>query len=372
MSVDREGASLHSCALRIMEAMSGVDEALLERSDRNAGSGGRNTGNRGGKGEYGGGKGEIRDGKSGNGDDKSGGGLGRRPLWQYGRAWAAVLCLAVLGVISWQGYLIKNGFDSAAPNSANSSGNAGGAGSDGRGGSGDNPTGMTVPGEVPEDGNANQGNASGNGSENIMDNSSGSGRDKNEQKTDSIDGMEGEGTEDIGSLIVDQTTESSSLGNIVILTEEEARNREGLGNYIPQKLPDGYVFEDAFWNEDTQTLSVGWSRGMDSILLSLKTAQDCQTVDTALAETYDVHLYEIPYGETVPKEYRKIFNHPVFAWEDFTPDIVKSRMASYNDRGDTDTPRGNFGVLLPEGVLIEFHGHGTAEQIWEIFQSMGL
>ncbi len=95
------------------------------------------------------------------------------------------------------------------------------------------------------------------------------------------------------------------------------------------------------------------------------------TVDIARAEIYDVRLYEIPYGETVPEEYREVFQDPVFAVEDLSLEVIESRMASYNDSGDTDTPRGNFRVLYPDGVLVRFNGRGTPEEIWEMFCSMG-
>ena len=46
-------------------------------------------------------------------------------------------------------------------------------------------------------------------------------------------------------------------------------------------------------------------------------------------------------------------------------------MKSYDDAGDTDTPRGNFSVLYPDGVVVRFNGRGTAQEIWEMFCSMG-
>lgn len=111
---------------------------------------------------------------------------------------------------------------------------------------------------------------------------------------------------------------------------------------------------------------------MDSILLGIeKTDSAPDTVDIARAETYDVRLYEIPYGETVPEEYREVFQDPVFAMEDLSLEVIRSRVVSYQDRGDTATPRGNFRVLYPEGVLVRFNGRGTPEEIWEMFCSMG-
>ena len=158
------------------------------------------------------------------------------------------------------------------------------------------------------------------------------------------------------------------------LTEAEARGTEVLGSYVPTVLPKGYGFESASRNLDRQeeNLTLCWSRGMDSILLGIEKPDSApDTVDIARAETYDVRLYEIPYGETVPEEYREIFQDPVFAIEDLSLEIIRSRVASYQDRGDTATPRGNFRVLYPDGVLVRFNGRGTPEEIWEMFCSMG-
>ena len=121
-----------------------------------------------------------------------------------------------------------------------------------------------------------------------------------------------------------------------------------------------------------ENLTVCWTRGMDSITLHLeRTGNPPATVDVEKTESYDQRLYEVPYGETVPREYWQTFDNPVFAAEDFGLEIIESRMKSYDDQGDTDTPRGNFGVLYPDGVLARFSGRGTAEEIWEMFSSMG-
>lgn len=111
---------------------------------------------------------------------------------------------------------------------------------------------------------------------------------------------------------------------------------------------------------------------MDMILLHLEQTQGTvETVDVEKPEIYDERLYEVPYGETVPEEYRQVFQDPVFALEDFSLEIVESRMKAYEDSGDTATPRGNFKVLYPDGVLVSFNGRGTAQEIWDMFCSMG-
>lgn len=157
-------------------------------------------------------------------------------------------------------------------------------------------------------------------------------------------------------------------------TEQEIRSLDMLGAYVPETLPEGYGFTRAYSNLDLdkENLTVCWSRGMDSIMLHLEmTDGTVKTVDVEKPETYDERLYEIPYGETVPDEYRQTFDDPVFALEDFSLESVKSRMLVYEDKGDTATPRGNFRVLYPNGVLASFNGRGTAEEIWDMFSSMG-
>ena len=154
----------------------------------------------------------------------------------------------------------------------------------------------------------------------------------------------------------------------------QAREDAVLGAYVPTALPAGYAFEEGHRVTESQepNMTLCWIRGMDSITLHLeRTANPPATVDVEETESYDQRLYEVPYGETVPEEYRQTFDNPVFAVEDFNLEIVKSRIKSYDDQGDTDTPRGNFSVLYEGGVLIRFNGRGTAEEIWEMFCSMG-
>lgn len=156
------------------------------------------------------------------------------------------------------------------------------------------------------------------------------------------------------------------------LTEAEARQMEDFSSYIPSKLPEGYIFEEASLTLETGMLSLVWGRGMDSIVLRFQTAEGDETeiADISKPESYDQRLYEIPYGDKIPKEYWYTFQSPVFAKEDFSLEIVRSRVLSYSgDTGDTSTPRGNFKVLC-DGVLISFDGRGTPEQIWDMFSSI--
>ncbi len=166
------------------------------------------------------------------------------------------------------------------------------------------------------------------------------------------------------------------------VTEEEVRNWMPLGARIPKNLPSGYVFESARIDEQERQATVCWSRGMDSIRITVSQVEEAavDTVDIDKPETYDERLYEIPFAETVPAEYFEVFQDPVFDINDMTGDmgsvgleLVKSRVLPHEDAGDTDTPRGMFSVLYPDGsdsVLLRFNGRGTPEEIWNMIYSM--
>ncbi len=335
-------------AMRLMEALSEVDEALLERC--------ADTG-------------KVR--------------AFPRPLWRSTRAVAAVLCLAVVGAASWGGYQLAQ----------MKMGSAGGS-------SGDNAapymeevlkdeeaapreavSGETAPEGAEAGADAGQGGEqTGQAQESADEKRADKEQMLPEQEVAAEGGanQDGDGTE--GAVPEEAGSPEADIDSCPLppksqkLTLTQAREDAALGAYVPTALPPGYAFEEGYRVTESQepNLTVCWTRGMDSIILHLeRPGNPPATVDVGETESYDQRLYEIPYGETVPEEYRQTFDNPVFAAQDFSLEIVKSRMKSYDDQGDTDTPRGNFSVLYGDGVLIRFSGRGTAEEIWEMFCSMG-
>lgn len=326
--------------MKLMEALSGVDEELLERCEE---SGVR-------------GKAPI-------------------PLRRYAKGWAAALGLVIVGAAGWGGYRLVQG----TAKDMNSSG----AAFESMAQLEDMEVIVedALPSREPEAGapeaapreeedarscdTASNGGEGGTGagiSETGRPSAESEAKEREEGNNDVFDKQE-EGV----------TEEVCPAADFKRLTEEEARGQELLGGYVPTVLPRGYAFESAVTDPDSpeENLRICWTRGMDSIMLSFAKAGNVpNTVDVDKPETYDERLYEIPYAESVPEEYRQSVNDPVFAREDFSLEMIRSRMKSYHDSGDTDTPRGNFSVLCPDGVLVKFSGRGTPEEIWEMFCSM--
>lgn len=150
---------------------------------------------------------------------------------------------------------------------------------------------------------------------------------------------------------IDYSSKSSSAQE---LSEEQARQTAVLGAYVPTILPEGYVFDRANITSDEtgETLFIMWINGMDEISLglSLQDAENLLFVDVENPETFD---------------------NPVFKSSDLSEELISSRIKIYEDAGDTSTPRGSFAVYYEEdGVLVSFTGRGDAESIWKMFASI--
>lgn len=355
-------------AMRIMEALSGVDEELLARCEA-AGTA------------------DSREGMTGTGKGTAGslkdvGRLtGRRRKRQGSRSWrylsrcAAVLALAAVGAASWSGLRVSQ--DNMTNKSA----------------SGGSPEATALNGFAfdpeLEEGHAEDMGFNGNmiSESKLAEKDIQGGVDGAPVPAEAepgINGAGGTGSADgaeitngpDGTDYLDAIKEEQSVGCATsaarMLTADEARQTDLLGSYVPTSLPAGYAFESARYDEATGRLMIWWDKGMDNIRLSFEQVDGSavETVDIRKPETYDERMYEIPFADTVPEEYRKVFFDPVFAKDDFSLEIVRSRVLSYSgDGGDTSTPRGQFSVLY-DGVLVYFNGRGTPEEIWEMFASI--
>lgn len=196
-----------------------------------------------------------------------------------------------------------------------------------------------------------------------------------EEKAEDIGNIENKDTSKREEGAVTQCVGSIPPDDRVELSEEEAYAAEVLGAYIPSNIPKGYIWESARASVNAKTgeyesIFLCWTKGMDSIMITVSKAdvENLVVTDITQKEAYDVSLYDIPYAETVPEKYSVCFDNPIFMWKDMSLDLVQSRMKVVADAGDTDTPCGNFSIIYPEGILLDFNGDGTAEEIWEMLR----
>lgn len=297
----------------------------------------------------------------------------RKRLWIMGHAWAACLGLLAVGFITW------NGLKLIAPHgtSADSAENASGGAMDQN---------QSSPADAFTEGAMNEENTE------ALTGTTGEALSGDNEYFDEAEISDDSGSESGGEEAIDQNlqTEVKQMPNtedaqmnpnsesvsdtsaVKPVTEEEARSWMPLGAYIPKNLPAGYRMENAYIDPKEQSVTMTWSRGMDYIMVSVSSVEPgtVDTVDITRPETYDERLYEIPHAETVPKEYWESVDNPVFDFSDLDYEtgleLMNSRMISYDDAGDTNTPRGRFSILIEDDILLYFNGKGTPEEIWNM------
>ncbi len=295
-------------AIRIFEALSGVDQELLERSEA---------------------------------ENKKG-----TAVFSFARGskiLAAALCFVVLGAGALTGrrLLLSGGASSRSSQSVQEMSAFDAADAQGGQDNGeqsamaqDSPEGETAMAQDSPEGEAAM--AQGSITEEAVE------REAAQEEADS---------EAVQDSQIDYSSKSSSAQE---LSEEQARQTAVLGAYVPTILPEGYVFDRANITSDEtgETLFIMWINGMDEISLglSLQDAENLLFVDVENPETFD---------------------NPVFKSSDLSEELISSRIKIYEDAGDTSTPRGSFAVYYEEdGVLVSFTGRGDAESIWKMFASI--
>lgn len=226
-------------AIRIFEALSGVDQELLERSEA-----------------------EIKKGTA---------------VFSFARGskiLAAALCFVVLGAGAFTGrrLLLSGGASSRSSQSVQEM--AAFDAADAQGGQ-DNGEQSAMAQDSPEGETAM---AQGSINEETVE------REAVQEETDS------EAAQD------SQTDYSNKISPAQELSEEQARQTAVLGAYVPTILPEGYVFDRANITSDEtgETLFIMWINGMDEISLglSLQDAENLLFVDVENPETFDNPVFK--------------------------------------------------------------------------------
>lgn len=226
-------------AIRIFEALSGVDQELLERSEA-----------------------EIKKGTA---------------VFSFARGskiLAAALCFVVLGAGAFTGrrLLLSGGASSRSSQSVQEMAALDAA--DAQGGQ-DNGEQSAMAQDSPEGKTAM---AQGSINEETVE------REAAQEETDS------EAAQD------SQTDYSNKISPAQELSEEQARQTAVLGAYVPTILPEGYVFDRANITSDEtgETLFIMWINGMDEISLglSLQDAENLLFVDVENPETFDNPVFK--------------------------------------------------------------------------------
>lgn len=165
-------------------------------------------------------------------------------------------------------------------------------------------------------------------------------------------------------------------------TLEQARQEADFAPYLPTAEPEGYsaytgnkdFFARLSYQEGRQNqLFVRWSREYDDVEVCVQLPegenfpyQPYPTVDISVPESYDTRLYDIPWWDTVPEEYRAGFYDVTFRAEDMSLEAVEARQIPRDMGGEGF----HFNVLHPNGVVVSYYCNGvTAQEVWEMVES---
>ena len=129
-----------------------------------------------------------------------------------------------------------------------------------------------------------------------------------------------------------------------------------------------------FRSQEVNHLEVCWTKNYETFTwrISSKLIEWHTSRITSVADTknYDLSLYPIPRGDSVPEELWEIVDRPIFLFEELTLDAVRMRAYSVSDAGDGSGPRMEFGVLYGD-ILVEVNVKGVSpEKIFEMLSEV--
>lgn len=161
-------------------------------------------------------------------------------------------------------------------------------------------------------------------------------------------------------------------------TLEEARTDPDFGAYLPPEVPAGLPesdFRRYQFEEVENCLSGYWMGNYDYLAWFIAYADErteARITEISEIENYDLSLYPIPWGNSVPMEKWEIVDNPVFRAEELTLDVVYARAYKINDAGDTDGWRMRFSVLYPGNVVVRVDAKGISpEWMYEQLSTTG-
>jgi len=181
------------------------------------------------------------------------------------------------------------------------------------------------------------------------------------------------------SVVSDSIEPVSPETQEILHSQDETQFVPRLGSFVPTNVPAGLSFNNAYviMNPSVDTLFISWSSGFEYIGWRITTPTEndlALVVSVDERERFDLNLYPIPRGLTVPPELFEVVQHPVFLAEELTLEVVQTRAVPDESRigevAGASLVQMNFSVLFDD-VIIRLDVRGSsAEQVWEMLQAI--
>ena len=153
------------------------------------------------------------------------------------------------------------------------------------------------------------------------------------------------------------------------LTLPEARQEADFAAYLPEDVPEGFQWEGAWLDmgQGRYELTLNWSR--DSADLSITVDRMPELRQSCFADlndpaTYDLRLYPVPRGESIPEAYWDSVQDPIFPAEAMTRDLLEARAEGWDGTGSSF----QFQSLYPDGVLVRYRATMSLSELWLLLE----
>lgn len=80
--------------------------------------------------------------------------------------------------------------------------------------------------------------------------------------------------------------------------------------------------------------------------------------------TYDLRLYPVPRGESIPEAYWDSVQDPIFPAEAMTRDLLEARAEGWDGTGSSF----QFQILYPDGVLVRYRATMSLSELWLLLE----
>jgi hypothetical protein len=154
------------------------------------------------------------------------------------------------------------------------------------------------------------------------------------------------------------------------LTMEEARQEPDFAAYFPEHIPEDFQPEEAWLDmgQGRYSLRLCWSRGSNTISVCINRMAEVpasQFADLQEPASYDLRLYPIPRGDSIPDLYWDSIQDPVFRAEDVTQALLEARADPILAEEKTHF---QFQILHADGVLVQYSLDVSLTELWAMVE----
>ncbi|BCJ94925.1 hypothetical protein acsn021_24940 [Anaerocolumna cellulosilytica] len=150
----------------------------------------------------------------------------------------------------------------------------------------------------------------------------------------------------------------------VFLSEADSYVHEVYGKFLPKAVPEAYQFEEAvIYNENTveEKFLILYTEDFKEIRISISRSDGTadyveRVVKAEETERYNISDYSVPYADTIPEPLYLSMRHPIFQWNELTPEVLAMRKELRVEKGEARQSNIVYRFAVEEqGYIIDYY-----------------